>query len=796
MDHRDGRDNLPVLQQGRFQLVEGGRSWVPTSSAAPAEDEGIDIRRILDLLWRKKWWIVLATVLGVGAGYFLKDTVPEEYQARGTVWVATRDQQGGPIQGPEVLRGQGWTDLFQSRAVLEPVVRNERLFLKLPDSERSDADLFSSFGVADDARDGDYTFAVDSGSRYELRDQDGTVLERGELGDSVGLGLGFRWRPEPGAVRPGQAVSFSVYSPAGAVQQLRNNLVVSFNSQTGNLITTRFGWEDRTHAAEILNSILDSFLNVAGDLQTQKLREKVNILKQQTNYAANRLDSAELALERTRVANITLPSEPQTYPVPAGGQSVATSQPVQQDPVFQHYFEQKVSASELASQISQLQGILGKLRSGGDVDVTDLQMIPAVDSSSTLSRTLSTLTDKMAQRRSLLLQYTEEHPAVKDVTREIQDIKTRALPGQIAGLIGQLQTRLSSVQGDLAAQADELRRIPPRTIQEARLRRDMQMAEQLHNDLLVRLKEAELAASTNMPDLQIVDRAAPAESPSSNQGARFFLMASMAGLGLGLGGVLLFDRFDQRFRFPEQVGRQLGLPVLGIIPRIRGAAGTEPATAQSVIEAFRVIRNQLGRMRTEWPTVIVVTSPTPRDGKTLISANLAISFAGAGKKTLLMDGDLRRGDADRLFALSPTPGLADLLTRGTAMERVVRSTELQGLSFMGHGKLSNFDPVLLEGERFDRVMELLRDSFDVIVVDAPPLVAGSDPLLLGERADQVVLVLRTGETDMSVARTRLEALGAFDIPLAGVVLNDVPDRALYQKYYSSYRYYVEGEVVA
>ncbi|HKK08751.1 MAG TPA: protein tyrosine kinase, partial [Gemmatimonadota bacterium] len=130
------------------------------------------------------------------------------------------------------------------------------------------------------------------------------------------------------------------------------------------------------------------------------------------------------------------------------------------------------------------------------------------------------------------------------------------------------------------------------------------------------------------------------------------------------------------------------------------------------------------------------------------------------------------------------------------IEDSIRRTDVPGLAFLPHGKLTGFDPVLLEGDRLVRTLEDLRKLYDVVVIDAPPLVAGTDPLILGELADQVVIVLRTGETDMQVTRARLEGMGSFDLPLAGLVLNDVPDRKLYQKYYSSYQYYVEGEVVA
>lgn len=777
---------LPAQRRSSFEIVASDGAPPPR---ATRDEEGLDVRRFLHLFWRKKWWIVLATALGVAAGWFLAQRTAATYETRATVWVESRDRSSGPIQAPEVLEGQGWSDLLVSRAVLEPVVVEEKLFLRVPGEEGVRSRLFSGFSVADSVREGLYRFSVDSASGWVLEDATAdTAIARGALGDSVGKALGFEWAPAPGEIAPDEEVRFRVMSPPQAAQRLRSNITVLFDPRSGNLITARLTWHDPRQAARILNAALESFLDVAKDLKTQKLREKVEILEQQTEYAANRLDSAELALEQRRVQNITQPTDPRAHPIP-GGQGT-------RDPVFQAYFERKLQADELESQISQLRDALGQLRGDGEVDVTGLQMIPAVSQSSPLSRTLSTLVEKSAERRSLLLTYTEQHPSVRGLTQQIEALKTETLPSQISSLIEQLRSRLNNLQGEIEAQTSELRQIPPRTIAEERLRRDMEMAEKLHNDLLVRLKEAELAASTSLPDLQIVDRATPPGSPMSHEGPRIFLMASMAGLGLGLGGVLLFDRFDRRFRYPDQVTDGLGLPVLGVIPRIRGGRPSSAEDAESVIEAFRAVRTQLTRLRHGSPTVIMVTSPSPRDGKSLVAANLAISFASSNRNTLLVDGDVRRGNAERMFDLPGEPGLTETLTNGTGVPDVLRTTDVPGLFLLPHGKLGGFDPVLLEDEKMDRVIQELRDRFSVIVVDAPPLVAGTDPLLLGERADQVLMVLRTGETDLELTRTRLESLGGFDFPLVGAVLNDVPDTAPYYKYHSSYRYYLEGEVVS
>lgn len=785
MNDDNPRSHVPAEYSSRFELTANPE---PYPYGGWDEPEETDLRRFLHLFWRKKWWLVLGALVGVVAGYFVSDGIQPVYESRATVWVESGSRQSGPIQAEEVLEGRGWSDLFVSLAVLQPVVHGERLFLTSGDAER-DSTLFADVSIDDGIVPGEYRLTVDSDSRFELTaTTGGEVIQRGSVGDSIGSAIGLRWAPTPNELRPGTRIEFRLSTPAQAAMRLRENLSVQYSPQSGNLITTLLQWTDPKQGAQIHNAITESFIEVATDLKTQKLREVVQILQEQTSYAAERLQEAELSLENSRVRTITLPTEPQAYPIPGGGMT--------RDPVFNAYFEKKLEAAQLESDIRRLESTLQSARDGGEVDVLAVQMIPTVGQSPELQSSLQQLTEKTAERRSMLYTYTEEHPAVEEISRQISELRSRIIPGQIAELVGQLRSQLAIQSREIEAQAGELRQIPPRSIDEARQVREMDMAEQLYNNLVVRLKEAELASSTDQPDLQVVDAATPPTSPVSHEGPRMFLMISVAGLALGMVGVLLSDRLDRSFRFPDQISDDLGVPVLGVIPRIPDRESPSGSEAQAVIEAFRSVRAQLTRLRNGGRSVVLVTSPAPRDGKSLVAANLAISYAAINRSTLLVDGDIRRGNAETMFGLPSKPGLTDFLSGRAEIPDIIRSTDVAGLYLLPHGALEDFDPVLLENGRMDELMRELRERFHVVVVDAPPLVAGTDPLVLGERADQILMVLRTGVTDGDLARARLDAVGNFRFPLIGAVLNDVPDSRPYYPYHSSYHYYLEGEVTA
>lgn len=777
-------EDRPVLRsESRFELAPREESgWPePAPGSVPGQDAGPDLARLLALLWQRKWWILLATAAGVAVGVFLYQRSEPVYETRSTVWVETsEDQQTGPVQAEEIFQGRGWSDLFTSLSVLRPVAREMDLHLG---PKLRGTSLAREFTVTDSVIPGRYRLAIDSTGSYELVHGESRVVDRGTAGDSIGRQVGFRWAPPAERLPAGGSLQFRVSNPTQAAFGLRKRLNVSYNPRSGNIISSHLRWPDAEEGARIHNRLVNNFIDVASRLKSRKLEEVVDILEEQTRYAEKRLTEAELQLKEARIKNITLPTPTRGM----GGEDGEMTR----SPVFESYFEDKIRADQLASQIQELESVLQSLRESGELNVVRLRTVAVLDRSPQLQASLDSLTSKQARRRSLLTTYTEEHPQVQTVTREIGNLTEEVIPGQIESLVSQLKNERESLQQNLAGRETDLRDIPPRIIEEQRLRREMQQAEELHSNLLNRLKNAQLATSTSMPNLQIVDRAYPPSSPVSNEGPRLLMLASLAGLGLGIGATIAYDQLDDSIREPDQIETGLGLPVLGIIPRI-DSASTSSSKTEGVLESFRSIRTQISRLGAGGRTSVLVTSPEPEDGKSLVAANLAISFANGGRRTLLLDADTRRGDAHRLLAIDPLPGLTDLLSGAAELEEVLQATDVEGLMAIPSGRLHGFNPDRLEGEQFKALMERLRTAFDAVVVDSAPLAAGADAPMVAEQCDQTLLVIRQGRADEDLVRARLEASSVFDISRVSVVLNDVPDSASYYRYYSPSDYYLEG----
>jgi len=217
--------------------------------------------------------------------------------------------------------------------------------------------------------------------------------------------------------------------------------------------------------------------------------------------------------------------------------------------------------------------------------------------------------------------------------------------------------------------------------------------------------------------------------------------------------------------------------------------------AAQVIESFRSIRLSLAHcFNAGDPIIFTVSSPSPGDGKSLVASNLALSFAEAGYRTLLVDGDTRRGDLHRTFGTERRPGMLHHLAGHATLKQLLRQTSHNGLTLITSGSRLHQGPELLGSARMAELMSLVRQRFNVIIVDSPPLGAGIDPFVLGSMTGNLLLVLRAGETDRQLAEAKLQIMDRLPIRLLGAVLNDIHSGTMGYKYYSySYGYAAEDE---
>ena len=288
------------------------------------------------------------------------------------------------------------------------------------------------------------------------------------------------------------------------------------------------------------------------------------------------------------------------------------------------------------------------------------------------------------------------------------------------------------------------------------------------------------ASASSANQISVVEPAVPAVSPSSPRPALNFALAIVLGTLLALAVAFLVDNLDDSIKSREVAEQVTGAPVLGVVPLIDSdpdsfkamlVTATNPRSAAA--EAFRAIRTNLEFSEVDAAVKsILVTSSRQREGKTTVACNLAIAFARAGRNTVLIDADLRMPSVHRLFALSQSPGLTNLLrSQGTRMPEVSQATEDKNLRVVTSGTSPPNPAELLSSERMALVLKRIQADADIVIIDSPPINAVTDAAVLSRQVDGVLLVIDSGSTPQGAARRAAEALGITGARILGVAVN-------------------------
>lgn len=725
--------------------------------------------------FRRYWWVLVATLgLGIGGSAVMWKVMSPVYLAEGALWMERDDvarANQGPIASGNLLQAQAWLDLLTSFAVLDSVVLKERLHIR-PRDDAAVAAL-SSLTLDSTYSPGTYVLNVGGDGSYELTDVRGYSLETGRLGGPIGASYGINWSPSRSDLSADQ-IAFTLVTLRDASAALSQELETRMDER-GSFIRIRLTGRDPVKITSILNTLMDRHVSLAAQLKRARLDERVEIVAEQLGDVERDLASAEGSLEEFRTRTITLPSDRAT-PIAPGLQMT-------RDPVFSNFNAMRVELEDIRTDRDRIRRALAEIPNSG-VSIETLEMITAVAASTQLSGALTTLSERRAELRTALYRYTPDHPSVVGLQDHVDKLERETIPILANELIASLERREADMQNRIADASAELSAIPGRTIREGQLSRAVEMSSTIYGDLSRRFEIATLEARSSLPDVRLLDAATVPDVPDHDLRPRLAAMALLLSIGLGVGIVVVLDQTDRRVRDPQQVTSDFGLSILGMVPRLHSGA-PKNGDAAPIVEAFREIRlNTAYAYGSAGPMIFNISSPAPQEGKSFVAANLAIAFAGFGRRTLLIDGDTRRGNLHRLFALERKPGLVDYLEGEAPSDDIIKSTDFDGLDVVSSGQRSETSPELLGSKAMTELITAARTKYDVIIVDSPPLSAGTDAFLLSTLTRHLALVIRSGTTDKTLLQAKLAPLQRLPVRVLGAVLNDTSGSAY--RYYSNY----------
>jgi non-specific protein-tyrosine kinase len=366
-----------------------------------------------------------------------------------------------------------------------------------------------------------------------------------------------------------------------------------------------------------------------------------------------------------------------------------------------------------------------------------------------------------------------------------------------------LETRLSQLEEQMentAAALDALDLQGADSAEVDRLEATLARYQASYASILQSYESVRLAEAQSISTVLQKEPAVAPSWPVSPNVMRNTLLAAAVGLMMAAGLVLLLEAMDDTIRDPAEAERHLGLPVLGLIA---GHKDNRPVTAaqprSQVAEAFRALRTNLQFTRVEAQLrTLLVTSPSPKDGKSTVAANLAVVLAQGGQRVALLDADLRRPYLHNQFGLLNQDGMSSLFLGPQKLadepydlDEKLQLTETPGLRVLTSGRLPPNPAELLGSEKMLRIIGQALEISDMVLIDSPPVLAVTDAAVLAPHVDGVVLVVKPGETKLAACRQAVEQLRRVGANLLGVVFNDVDVKRLhyyhpYKDYYASY----------
>lgn len=815
-------------------------AWqLPASLAGgpPPAESGYEVRRVTSLVRRRKGIIAFGLVSVLASVALFTLIWPRTYESSALIVVEQRDP-GNTSPALEFLGQLGRAsqieteiELLKSRNVVANVVQQldlhtelyppvgpttslrTRLQAALPDvlpfavrPAVPPASMFPRFEAGADAVPGRYLLAIDDAGGLVVRNAETrAVITRATRGDTSGIAFaGIRVTPpDPPTLVDGAALRIAPFTEA--VSGTLGRLSAARRQREADLIELTCTGSTPESAQALCQAVLDSYIALRTDLRRAEARATADFLGEQVDLLKSRLRAAEDSLEAYGTRNRIVALEERA------------AEEVRQ------YTQLNAQRNQMEAERSALAGWIAQIERGGEGTrrYRDLAAFPTFFQNGAVTQFLVELVELDNQRSELMLKRSPQSSDVQSLNERIAAIEQQFLA--IAKSHERaLATQIRSLDQNLWNAGGTLSTIPRQQVQSARLERERSLLGDLYSLLETRLREAEVAKAVNLPNVRIVDAAALPYAPAAPNTRLNLLLGLVLGGAFGILLALLRESTDNSVRDREEAEHHLGLPVLSMIPHLKGPGAVLPVPdlrrpsdsrrlhhsgTQWVVRA----RGGLGRMSQQdvrgnrfrlteerWVALesfralatdlryatrhlngkgraVAVTSALRGEGKTFVACNLALARAAQGARTLLIDADIRGGGVTRFFGFDTgMPGLTGVLAADADLKSAwrgqVNSTELW---VMPAGRPGLYSSQMFESKRFAALLERSKLEFDLVVIDTPPVTMITDATAVAAAADAVVMVVRGGTTDRNAVDHALERLQRADAEVVGSVLNDV-----------------------
>jgi capsular exopolysaccharide synthesis family protein len=768
------------------------------------------LRDSIKVLFRRRYYIAIPVLLAVGliAAYSL--SMHPVYHASATIQLES--EKGTSLSFNQAsFPDYGWMDekwfntqvrILNSRPLAEGVMNRLGLRLQTKPEERVYQILIrawipesiialtksSSFkvkpvAVGAGAKNGEYRGAFRDGKNYTVYDPQGKEIGQGEVGQPFVTPEFSFVLHGPGAT--GESFEFQILSAGLVTRQVMESLMVA-QVKNSNLINVGAKWWDAEWARSIANATVDEYKDTLISKRTRETSQVLTFIETQLTETEKDLQAAEESLRKFKEK---------------GGLVYLDAQARKALEQITDYEKELRTVETYRKQSEILLADLKKQAAFSDQKaLLSLGMGIGNEYLKELSKKHS---DLAAQRSSLATLMKDDHPKMQALDREIDSVKKNMVQ-EVAGMTSSLRVKEAGYQSSLKKLEESTHKLPAVEKELFALERVAKVGQGINLFLLQKRAELSINKASVLANVQVIDPAIRSGHYAEPDLLKRILWAFLIGTGLGMSLAFFKEYFDTTMKSPEEVQRMTTFPYLGTIYHSITSSDSPAGELKMlespyshVAEAFRTIKTNLLHYSTaeEYKKFILITSSGPAEGKTFVTANLAVALAQSGKKVLVAEADLRNPTLHKVFGLKRSPGLTNALRNGmNDLSYIpVQRTPLENLKFIAAGDKTYNPSELLCSEKMDRFMSMVKDQFDYILFDSPPAYLTSDPLVMAQRMDGVVFVARSGEVRKDVFKEVMVNFSKIESKMMGVIFNDMHREEGKYYYYKYSYYYEEGE---
>jgi polysaccharide biosynthesis transport protein len=557
------------------------------------------------------------------------------------------------------------------------------------------------------------------------------------------------------------------------------------------LVDVKFRSPDAAFAAKAANALAKNYITQNLEYKFSTSREATGWLEERLAEQRKQVEAAEAKLQHYREQNDAISLEDR--------ENIVVQKLADLNAAVTKAKTDRIQREAMYRQLTQVQGTAA------------LDTFPAINGNQFIQQQKAELASLQRQQAQMADKLGERHPEMIRIKSTIEAAQAK-IQAEVAKVVQSVkndyQAALAQEQtlsGALEQQKGEAQSMNRKAIDYGVLERDVQSSKQMYESLLQRAKETGISGELKTSNIRVVDQAERPRRPAKPQVLLNLTLGIFGGGIFALGLAFFFEYMDSRIKSPDEIRAYLGLPSIGMIPALprdwahKGEPLINNGVPPNFAEAFRAVRtNVLFSSAEEGARTLVVTSTGPGEGKTTIASNLAIGFAMAGQRVLLIDADMRRPRVHSAFGLEQEPGLSNVLVGNSkASESVKKSSEVPGLWVMASGRIPPNPAELLGSKRFKEFLKSLSGHFDCIVIDSPPVMPVTDAQIVAHLATGVIFVVGAEMTNGKTAAHALGQLRSGTASFLGVVLNRV-NLEKHEYYYSQYyrsdytAYYASG----